>query len=151
MSALPHLLQHLLRERERIMAEALEDHEETISIGSRTITNLRFASNIDGLAGQEQELVKLVNHLKEASTAYGMKSRAEKTQLMTNNTNGISTDITTNNKKLETVRSFKKLGSIESDEGSKPEVLSRTAQTTSAITTKSFGTTGTSPSIPTSD
>ena len=59
---------------------------------------------------------------------------AEKTQLMTNNTNGISTDITIDNKKLETVRSFIYLGALVSDEGSKPEVLSRIAQTTAAVT-----------------
>ena len=40
----------------RIMADALEDHEGTVSIGGRTMTNLRFADDIDGLAGQEQEL-----------------------------------------------------------------------------------------------
>ena len=53
---------------------------------------------------------------------------------MTNNTNGISTDITIDNKKLETVHGFKYMGAIESDEGSKPEVLSRIAQTTVAVT-----------------
>ena len=63
-----------------------------------------------------------------------MQISAEKTQLMTNNTNGISTDITIDNKKLETVCSFKYLGAIVSDEGSKPEVLSRIAQTTAAVT-----------------
>ena len=36
------------------MADTLEDHGGTVSIGGRTITNLRFADNIDGLAGQEQ-------------------------------------------------------------------------------------------------
>ena len=36
---------------ERIMTNALEDHEGTVSIGGRTITNLRFADDIDGLAG----------------------------------------------------------------------------------------------------
>ena len=53
---------------------------------------------------------------------------------MTNNTNGISTDITIDNKKLETVCSFKYLGAIALEEGSKPEVLSRIAQTTAAVT-----------------
>ena len=61
---------------ERRMADALEDHEGTVSIGGRTITNLRFADDIDCLAGQEQELVKLVNNLEEASTAYGMQISA---------------------------------------------------------------------------
>ena len=54
--------------------------------------------------------------------------------MKTNNTNGISTDITIDNKKLETVRRFKYLGAIVSDEGSKPEVLSRIAQTAAAAT-----------------
>ena len=48
--------------------------------------------------------------------------------------NGISTDITIVNKKLKTVHSFKYLAAIVSDEGSKLEVVSRTAQTTTAVT-----------------
>ena len=39
-----------------------------------------------------------------------------------------------NGQKLETVTSFKYLGSVINDEGSKPEILSRTAQTTAALT-----------------
>ena len=57
-------------------------------------------------------LVKLVNHIDEASTAYGMQISAEKTQLMTNNINSISTDITIDNKKLENVSSFTYLGAM---------------------------------------
>ena len=119
---------------ERIMADALEDHEGTVSIGGRTIKNLHFAYDIDGLAGQEQELVKLVNHLEEVSTTYGMQISAEKTQMVTNNTNGTNTDITIDNEKLETVRSSKYIGAIVSNEGSKPEVLCRVAKTTAAVT-----------------
>ena len=48
---------------ERIMTDALEDHEGTVSIGGRTFTNLRFADDIDGLAGEEEELAKLVERL----------------------------------------------------------------------------------------
>ena len=48
---------------------------------------------------------------------------------MTNNT-----DIKVNGQKLETVRSFKYLGLVITDEGSKPEILSRMAQTTAALT-----------------
>ena len=39
---------------ERIMTGALEDHEGTVSIGGRTITNLRFADDIDGSAGDKK-------------------------------------------------------------------------------------------------
>ena len=55
---------------ERIMTDALEDHEGTVSIGGRTITNLRFADDIDGLAGEEEELANLVERLDKASIAY---------------------------------------------------------------------------------
>ena len=68
------------------MTDALEDDKGTVSIGGRTITNLRFPDDIDGLAGEEEELAKLVEHLNKASTAYGMEISAEKTKLMTNNT-----------------------------------------------------------------
>ena len=101
---------------ETIMADALKDDEGTVSVGGRTIANLHFPDDIEGLGGQEQELVKLVNHLEEASTAYGMQISAEKTQLMTNNTNGFSTDITMDNKKLKTTCSCKYVGAIVSDE-----------------------------------
>ena len=81
---------------ERIMTDALEDHEGTVSIGGRTITSFRFADDIDGLAGEEEELANLVEHLEKASTAYGMEISAEKTKLMTNNTSGINTEIKAN-------------------------------------------------------
>ena len=50
------------------MTDALEDHEGTVSIGGRTITNLRFADDIDGLAGEVEKLAKLVEHLDKASS-----------------------------------------------------------------------------------
>ena len=39
-----------------------------------------------------------------------------------------------NRQKLETVTNFKYLGSVITDEGSKPDILSRIAQTTAALT-----------------
>ena len=63
-----------------------------------------------------------------------MQISAEKTKLMTNSASGINTEIEINGQKLEVVTSFKYLGSIVTDEGSKPAILSRTAQTTAALT-----------------
>ena len=122
------------------MTDALEDHEGTISIGGRTITKFRFADDIDGLAGEEQ-LANLAERLDKASTAYSMEISAETTKLMTNNTSGIDTEIKVNGQKLETVTSFKNLGSVVTDEGSKPEILSRIALTR-------FGMTGVFLSVP---
>ena len=91
---------------ERIMTDALQDQEGTVSIGGRTITNLRFADDVDCLAGEKEDLANLAEHLDKASTAYGMEISAEKTILMTNNTSGINTEIKVNGQKLETVTSF---------------------------------------------
>ena len=56
------------------MTDALQDHEGTVSIGGRTIANLRFADDIDGLAGEEEELPKLAD---KAFTAYSMTPRRQ--------------------------------------------------------------------------
>ena len=63
-----------------------------------------------------------------------MEINAEKIKLMTNNTSGINTEIKVNGQKLETVTSFKYLCSVITDEGFKPEILSRIAHATAALT-----------------
>ena len=65
------------------MTDALESHQGTVSVGGRTITNLRFANDIDGLAGKEEELASLVDRLDKTSGAFGMEISAEKNKLMT--------------------------------------------------------------------
>ena len=92
---------------ERITTGALKYHEGTVSFGGRTITNFHFADDIDGLAGEEEELAKVVGCLDKASTAYSMEISAEKTKLMTNSTSGINGEIKVNEQKLEPVTSFK--------------------------------------------
>ena len=57
-----------------------------------------------------------------------MKISAEKTKLMTNSVNGIQSE------RDKGKRAFKYHGAVVSDDGSKPEVLSRTAQATAAYT-----------------
>ena len=116
------------------MADALKDHKSTVSNGGRTISNLRFADDIDGLAGSELELANLVERLDKTSTAYSMQISAEKTKLMTINTNGISSNIRVSGEDMETVQSFKYLGAIVTDGGSMPEIRSRIAQTIAALT-----------------
>ena len=67
------------------------------------------------------------------STAYGIEISAKKTELMTNNTSGINRD---QSKWTEawTVTTLKYPGSAKTDEGSKPEIPSRIAQTAAALT-----------------
>ena len=64
---------------ERIMSDALEEHDGKVSIGGRNITNLRFADDIDALAEEEQELEALLESLDKTCTRYKMEISAEKT------------------------------------------------------------------------
>ena len=99
------------------MADTIADHDGTVSIGGRTIANLRFADDFDGLAEEEKEVARFVERLDKASTTYDIGISAEKTKLMTNNTSGSNTEIKVNEQKLETVTSFKYLCSVTTDEG----------------------------------
>ena len=74
---------------ERIMSDALLEHDGKINIGGRNITSLRFADDIDALAEEEQELEALLESLDKTCTRYKMEISAEKTKLMINSANGI--------------------------------------------------------------
>ena len=118
---------------ERFMFDALEEHDGKVSIGGRNITSLRFADDIDALDGKEQELVE---SLDKTCTRYKMEISAKKAKVMTNSANDIQREreIKVKEQKLGNVTSFKYPGTVVSDDGSKPEVLSRIAQATAALT-----------------
>ena len=119
---------------ERIIPDALEEHDGKVSIGAGNIINLRFADDIDALAEEEQELEAQVESLDKTCTRYKMEISAEKTKVMTNSASGIQREIKVKGQKLCTVTSFKYLGAVVSDNGFKPEVLSRIVQATAALT-----------------
>ena len=111
-----------------------------------------FADDINGLAGEGEKLANLVECLDKVSTAYGMEICAENSKLITSNTSDINTEIKVNWQKLETVTSFKYLSSVLTDEGSKPEILSRIAQTAADWQGwNQFGMTGVFLSVPKHD
>ena len=58
----------------------------------------------------------------------------EEGKVRDNNTSSINKEVTVYGQKLEIVTSFKYLGSLVSDEGSKPEILSTNLRTTAALT-----------------
>ena len=72
---------------ERIMCEALDDHEGSVSIGGRLITNFRFANDIV-VNAEEEEAGILIDHLDRTTTRYIMEIGPDKTKVMTNNPNG---------------------------------------------------------------
>ena len=116
------------------MSDALEEHDGKLSLGGRNITKLRFADDIDAPAEEVQDLEALVESLGKTCIRYKMEISTEKTKLMTNSANVIQRDIKVKGQKLGTGTSFKYLGAVVSDDGSKSEVLSRIAQATAALT-----------------
>ena len=89
------------------MTNALEEHDENISIGDRTITDLRFADDSNALAGEEQALEALVKSLDRICSRYKMEISAEKTKLTTNIASGIQRKIKVKGQKLGIVTSLK--------------------------------------------
>ena len=115
------------------MCEALDDHEGSVSIGGRLITNFRFAGDIVVNAEEEEEAVALIDRLDTTTTRYKIEIGPNKTKVMTNNPNGFQGESKIKAGRLEEVENFKNLGAIISNEGSNPEILSRIAQTTAAL------------------
>ena len=74
---------------DRIMSDALREHNRKVSIGGRTITNLPLSDDIVALAEEEQELEALVDNLNKTCTMYKMEISAERTKVMTNSSNDI--------------------------------------------------------------
>ena len=118
---------------ERIICEALDYHEDSVSIGGRLITNFRFADDTVVNAKEEEEAGNLVNRLDTTTTRYKMEIGPDKTKVMTNHPNGFQREIKIKSQRLEEVENFKYLGAMISNEGSKPEILSRIAQTIAAL------------------
>lgn len=119
---------------ERITQEALANHNTSISIGGHKICNLRFADDIDLMAGTQQELQDLTNRLETSATRFGMEISAEKSKVLVNGPEGRSGVIMMNGDPLEEVEKFKYLGAYLTKNGtSQTELRTRIATATTAM------------------
>ena len=119
---------------EKIMRETLHDFKSTVSIGGRTINNLRFADDIDLMGGTSQELQDLTDRLTTSSSAYGMEVSSEKSKVMANSASGTQAIIHMNGHQLEEVDAFKYLGSTFTKDGrSSADIKTRIGIATSAM------------------
>ena len=119
---------------ERIMQDTLSEHSTSISVGGRSVCNLRFADDIDLMAGSNEELQDLTNRLTNSANAYGMEVSAEKSKIMVNSRNNRTSTITMNGTPLEQVNHFKYLGAtLSSDGSSTADIRIRLATATSAM------------------
>ena len=112
----------------------MDDYEGSVSIRGRLITNFRFADNTVVVVNAEEEEAAgvLIDRPDTTNTRYKMGIGPDKTKVMTTNPNGFQREFKIKGQRLE-VENFKYLGTIISNEGSNPEILSRLAQTTAAL------------------
>ena len=66
------------------MLDSETNQPSSISIGGRTFNNLRFADDIDLIAGSESELQTIIDALEKTSTAYGMEINHDKCKILVN-------------------------------------------------------------------
>ena len=85
---------------ERIMCEALDNHEGSVSIGGRLITNFRFADHIV-VNAEDEEAGILIDCLDTITTRYKMEFGPEKTKVMTNNPTSFQKEIKIKGQRLE--------------------------------------------------
>ena len=98
------------------MCGALDDHEGSVSIGGRLITNFRFTDDIVVNADEEEQAGVLVDRFDTTTTRYKMEIGPGKTEVMTNNPNGFQREIKIKGQRLEEVENLKYLGVIISNE-----------------------------------
>ena len=119
---------------ENIMRETLDDFAPSVTIGGRPLCNLRFADDIDLIAGSNQELQDLTERLTTRATAHGMEVSSEKSKVMVNSNEDKKANIVMNGERLEEVEKFKYLGAyIAKDGHSSAEVKTRLAMAASSM------------------
>ena len=101
---------------------------------SKTVNNLRFADDIDLMAGKEEHLQTLTTRLDETSKRYGMEVSTEKSKTMITGGQDTTLNIRIGNNQLEHVKKFCYLGStITQNVTSDQEIKERIGKATSAL------------------
>ena len=101
------------------MSETQRNYSSSISVGGRPLWNLKYADDIDLLAGTNEELQELTDQLSRSATRHGIVISTEISKVMLNtNDNSIHANITLYREKLEEVDKFCYMGSTLTRDGS---------------------------------
>ena len=106
--------------------------------GGTTVTDLRFADDIDMVGKDEEDLREVTRRLEENSKKFGMEISTEKSKVMVagkqENTENQVVTVLVNGVQLEQVKNFTYLGARIKDNGkSEMEVRMRIGRATSAL------------------
>eukprot|EP00794_Sanderia_malayensis_P013582 gene13580-biopygen10844 len=123
---------------ERIMEETSEGHDGGVRFGGRTVTDLRFADDIDMLEEDEESLKEVTRRLEITSKRYGMEISTEKSKVMVTGKNEMTenqvVNVTVDGVQLGQVKSFTYLGArIDENGKSEMEVRVLIGRATSAL------------------
>ena len=102
---------------EYIMRMALESCSIGISVGGRTINNLRYADDTTLLADSACELEELIERVRTESEKFGLFLNVSKTKVMVINQQEENTTIHAGNQAIEIIEQFNFLGSMISNQG----------------------------------
>ena len=98
---------------EELIREALENLEVGIKVGGTLVKALRFADDQAMLAGTQEGLQQMMEHLERTSKEYGMKINFKKTKVMKISRKKKTTvRIIINGERIEQVEEFCYLGSV---------------------------------------
>jgi len=124
---------------EQIMMDTLDSFDtfnSGVTIGGQTLTNLRFADDIDLICSNEEDLRQLTLLLDVTARKYGMEVSAEKSKILIigKERKTLAQPIQINGDDLEMVDSFEYLGSkITADGKCSEEICNRLAMATSSL------------------
>ena len=110
---------------DRIISDALEYHNGSVSIGGRIFINFVYAIVVNAEEGEEAN--DIVTSMVSTCARNKIEIGPGKTTVMTNNFDGFQREIKIIGEKQEEVKRFIYLGSVISKERSKPEIFSRIA------------------------
>ena len=116
------------------MTDASEDHEGTVSNGGRTITNLRFADDIDDLAGEDENWQNWLSVLTKPPQPMAWRSVPRRPNWWQTTPMASTQRLNEMDRSLRQSQASSIWAQCMTDEGSKPEILSSIAQTTEEST-----------------
>ena len=89
------------------MSETQSNYSSSISVVGRPLLNIKFADDINLLAGSNEELQELTDQLSRSANMYGIVISTEQSKVMVNsNDNFIHANITLYGENLEYVDTF---------------------------------------------
>ena len=90
---------------------------EGVKFGGKEITNLRYADDTTLVCSSREELIDLLNRIKQASEEKDLLLNTKKTKIMVVDRDNNNTDFTIAGNKIEVVNQFEYLGSIINNKG----------------------------------